>query len=599
MVGAPMSLTIQLLGAPSMSAHGGDRYRFRSRKSWGLLAYLILRERAPSRAEMSSLLFPEAEDPRRALRWNLSEIRQAFRDDASIGGDPLILELDPRVRVDVLTVTGGSWTDAIESEGLGRDLLEGMSFGSPSFETWLLIERQRLRASSEAVLHEAALGSLSKGDSLEAIELATRLVEMNPLDENHQALLIRALRLSGDLDSADRQLEACRQLFRDELGVAPGMAVKAAARAHPKGPQTARGSAEAMLEAGSAAIAAGAIPSGIETLRSAVVQADEQGKNRLMAEVRIALAEALIHSLRGEDEEGTTTLHEASDRALDGGYTDLAARAQMELGYVNFLRARYDRAEHWLTQARRLAGRKTELLTGVEIYLGAVASDRADYVEAERLLRLGSDLADRAGTIRRKAYAESVLGRLFLLKEDLDTAAEHLRMSIELSHTEHWLAFLPWPQALLGEVETKRGNLDAATQILEQAFARACQVGDPCWEGAAARALALLADARGDSNAAIRSLEDARLRCNRLSDTYIWLDGYILDALCLMGRRQSHPDTQRWAEELHQLASRTGMKELTVRALRHQTALGTPGTLDMAKVLVADIDNPALARLVE
>lgn len=57
---------------------------------------------------------------------------------------------------------------------------------------------------------------------------AVRVVAMNPLDENNQALLIRAYRTAGDDGAAALQLAACTELFARELGVVPGPAVQAA-----------------------------------------------------------------------------------------------------------------------------------------------------------------------------------------------------------------------------------------------------------------------------------------------------------------------------------------------------------------------------------
>ena len=48
---------------------------------------------------------------------------------------------------------------------------------------------------------------------------------------------------------------------------------------------------------------------------------------------------------------------------------------------------------------------------------------------------------------------------------------------------------------------------------------------------------------------------------------------------------------------MRDLTSRTGMKELTVRAMLHSAALGGTGDAALAAVLAADIDNPALQAL--
>ncbi len=128
--------------------------------------------------------------------------------------------------------------------------------------------------------------------------------------------------------------------------------------------------------------------------------------------------------------------------------------------------------------------------------------------------------------------------------------------------------------------------------MLEQAFARACQLGDPCWEGMSARGLALVADIHGDPSRAFDILADARRRCRRWADPCVWLDAYILDAQCDLGRRHAHPDVTTWTDTLRDLASLTGMKEMTVRSLLHGAALGREQDAEAATLLAADLDSP-------
>ena len=190
-----------------------------------------------------------------------------------------------------------------------------------------------------------------------------------------------------------------------------------------------------------------------------------------------------------------------------------------------------------------------------------------------------------------------MLGRIYLLRGDLDAAAKHLVASVDLAQRNHWLSFLPWPQALLGEVQLAGAESDAASRTLTQAFARACQIGDPCWEGISARGLALVAEADGETERAFGTLSDARARCSRLADPYVWLDVYILDAQCELGRRHGHPLTGRWVETMRERASRTGMRELIVRSMLHAAALGSDGDAAAAILLAADIENPTLDAL--
>lgn len=593
-----MTLSVRLLGRPDIVVGDEPAYRFRSQKSWALLAFLLLTDRPPSRSRLAELLFDSTLDPLRALRWNLAEVRRALGPDATLEGDPVVLSLPAGAVVDVEVVTRGTWSDAVHLPGLGADLLEGVSVrGAAGFESWLLSEQQRLAAASEAVLHEAAQALMARRELVDALRCAERVAEMSPLDENNHALLIRLQRMVGDNAAAERQLATITRLLDDELGVAPGIAIESAMRetAWRPSPVTGSVSIEAILESGAAAVAAGATDSGITSLRSAVGLADLASDRGLQVRSRLVLAETLIHSLRGMDEEGLASLYAADEIATHDAMPAIQAQIRAELGYVDFLRARYDRAELWLSTALTLAEGAPWVTAKALAYQGSIESDRAEYGTALMSLRRAMTHARAAGDVRRETYATTMVGRIHLLRGDIEAAGDELRAAIELGERDRWLAFLPWPQAFLGEVALLQGDVDAADSILSQAFARACQLGDPCWEGASARGLALVAEARGDADRAFELLADARIRCNRLADPYVWLDAYILDAQCDLGRRHGHPDTAVWVEAMRRLSSRTAMREMNVRALLHAAALGSPDAAAGAALLAATIDNDALA----
>lgn len=597
-----MSRTVRLLGPPGIEPADADAYRFRSRKSWALLAYLLLGTRAPSRAELADLLFADTNDPLRALRWCLAEIRRGLGEGCEVTGDPVVLTLPADVRVDAAVVTRGAWPEALEQAGLGQELLEGLALrGAPTFETWLLSERRRVAAASESILHEAALALTAEGRLAEARQLALRAAGMSPLDENHQALLVRLYRLAGDETAAKQQFDAYAELLAHQLGVPPGAAVREALEQPAEwGPELVdEASVRAVIEAGSAAASAGASEHGVASLRTAVRLADRAGADGLRVHARLVLAEALVHAVRGLDQEGLTVLHEADRIALRAGDRAAVARARAELGYVDFLRGRYNRAAVWLDDALARAEGSPTLQARAAVYLGAVESDRGDYPRASSLLEQAVRLAGVAGEPRREAYARTMLGRAALLRGELDAATAQLERAIVLAEGDHWLFFLPLAQALLGEVQLARRRTAEAAGTFQQAFARACQLGDPCWEGFGARGLALVAEAEGATERAFALLGEARVRCHRHPDSYAWLDVFILDALCLLGRRHGHPETPRWVEEMRDLASRAEMKELTVRALLHGAALGNHGDAAAARLLAADIDNPVLTRELE
>src|SRR4051794_1211679 len=258
-------LVIQLLGRPRLEIDGADGYRFRSRKSWAALAFLLLGERPPTRSQLAALLFTEADDPLRALRWCLAEIRRGLGPDARVDGDPVQVTLPPAAKVDVSVLLHGHWSEAIELPALGMELLDGLSIANAApFESWLLSQRRRLSAAAEAILHEAAVGHLSRGELDQARTLAIRAAVMSPMDENHQALLIRLYRLAGDDDAAERQFASWSATAQRELGTSPGAAVSLAMRERQRSAQVVdTASVHAITETGAAAVSAGAVTAGV------------------------------------------------------------------------------------------------------------------------------------------------------------------------------------------------------------------------------------------------------------------------------------------------------------------------------------------------
>jgi DNA-binding SARP family transcriptional activator len=183
--------------------------------------------------------------------------------------------------VDVLMA--GTSRAATELPGLGRELLEGMDIeGSPGFAAWLLGERRRLQALSEAVLREGALRSLASGNAATAVELATRLVAADPLDEDAHILLIRAFREPATRPPSNASSRRGSSSSAGELGVEPGPELAEAARIQANrsavGGAGGRAALLALLESGDAAVSAGAIDVGLEKLRGAVAGTRELGE---------------------------------------------------------------------------------------------------------------------------------------------------------------------------------------------------------------------------------------------------------------------------------------------------------------------------------
>jgi hypothetical protein len=89
-----------------------------------------------------------------------------------------------------------------------------------------------------------------------------------------------------------------------------------------------------------------------------------------------------------------------------------------------------------------------------------------------------------------------------------------------------------------------------------------------------ARGLGLLRASVGDHAKASAWLEEAHIRCSRVSDRYQWIRAYVLVATAL--DQHDHGQAGRLADTLAALAARGGMRELVVRAHLHRNRLGDP-----------------------
>ncbi|MFI7589303.1 BTAD domain-containing putative transcriptional regulator [Spongisporangium articulatum] len=585
-------LQIHLLGAPRVVRAGAAVQAPRGNKVWGLLAYLLLRGAPAGRSQLAELLFAEADDPLAALRWNLTQLRRLVDHPKGFRGDPLEPDwpagLEPRV--DVLDLTA-------DDPNVGSDLLAGMAFpDSPGFEIWLEAQRRQVRGTVESLLHETAISQLARGSAREASDVAARLVGLNPLEENFQTLLVRTLAMAGLPVAAQRAAEACRELFARELGVQPGAQLTAALRAGPTAARpvaTGAVAVEAQLLAGEAAVGAGATAAGLEVLARAVAEARGLDDGPLLARCLVASGTALVHAARGSDEEGAYDLHAAL--AVPGASPDVVAQAHTELGYVEFLRGGYELAQKHLLAAESHGAPRPDTRAMIETVRGAALSDQGFYDAALYPLRAALDVsAPGPAGERRRAYALSMIGRVHLLRGDYDEAATALDESTARSQACGWTTFVPWPESLRADVDLAAGDLSAAADRLERSFALGCQIGDPCWEGMAARGLGVLAAARGDGPGAVAILLDGLVRARRLPDAYVWAQAHVLDALAGVGVTYERPEAGAWVADLARTADRAGMREFGARAAVHRYRLGDDGALAAARALAAPLRSPLL-----
>ncbi len=588
-------LAIHLLGPPRLERDGEVVPPPRGLKAWAVLAYLVLAERPVPRARLAALLFADADDPLGALRWTLAQLRRALGLPDALRGDPLTADLAPGTVVDVLEL--GTATDGAVTGAPRGELLEGVEANAGAvFDAWLLVERLRLVSLAQAALRDAAHAALAAGDPLTAAGLAAQSLEADEFDEDTHELLVRSLARAGQVGAARDHAGACVTLFRRELGRDPDPRVRhAAGDVVPALPDRGgdRTAAEDQLAAGRAALDAGAVEPGLACLRLACAEARAVGDPALLTQVLAVLGAALVHAVRGRDEEGAAVLHEALALAEARGDRPLAAKVCRELGFVDVQAGRAGSAGHWLLRAGTFADADDERAAILGIR-GMALSDRAHYASAEQLLQESVACARRAGDARQAAWSLAILGRAHLLCGRMEAAIDVLDESLRLIADERWIAMQPFPEALRAEVAMTQGETDLATGLLDHAFSLGCRLGDPCWEAMAARSRGLLLRAAGDGDAAIATLHDAVTRAARVADPYVWIRAYCLDALVETAIDHGAPEAPDLAEELGHVAARGDMRELVVRAALHHGRLGDPNAVSTARLLGDGIDNPRL-----
>lgn len=594
-----MTRRVRLLGRPRIEDDGQRCPPPRGLKSWAVLARVALAERGVGRRELAAELFGEADDPLGALRWCLADLRRS-------------LALPGLLRDDLLAVAPGElWLDvrALEDGDLpageiGGELLDGVGLRNcPGFDTWLLLTRLRCTARGQEELRCRALSLLAAGDAGAAAESAGHAARLDPLDEAAQELFLRTLVAAGRAGLASAHLASCEALFARE-GLVPSPALRSAAR-DPKAAARPRLRsavvAASLLQAGTAALDAGAVDAGVETLRRAAAEAGRRADPAIEARALHALGSALVHAVRGSDGEGAVVLHRALRAARAAGESGVTADIQRELAFVDVQAGRHASAGRALREATRHACADPGRLAGILAIRGMNEADRGRHAEAADLLTRSAVTAGEAGRPRQQAWSQGVLARSLLLAGRAADARQAAEDSITLARRERWNAFLPWPQVLRAQCLAQAGHWADAAAETEHAFALACELGDPCWEGMAGRALGLLALHDGDRPAARRWLADARRRSDRVPDRYVWVSAYIsLAELQAEADRERDPArAARAAARLYSLAVRGDLPEFLAWALVYQAEAGDRGRAALARAAADGVSNPALQARIE
>jgi tetratricopeptide (TPR) repeat protein len=124
-------------------------------------------------------------------------------------------EADPATRADVLSRAIALYCG---------ELLPGC------YEDWVLSERERMAQAYLSTLRQLAQAREAVGEREQALDVALRAVQRDPLSEEARADLMRQLHAAGQPEAALRQYDEFERVLQEEMGETPSSALRALAR---------------------------------------------------------------------------------------------------------------------------------------------------------------------------------------------------------------------------------------------------------------------------------------------------------------------------------------------------------------------------------
>jgi DNA-binding SARP family transcriptional activator len=192
-----------------------------------LLVYLALQECPQSRGLVAATLWPDKTDRRaganlRSSIWRLPEPL----GKPLVVGNGCSLELAEHLDVDVRRVEAAGWAllkepddviDDVDPALFHRELLPGW------YDDWVIFERARLAQLQMHFLEALTYALIDRHRLPQALDIALRLVDADPLREGGQKALLAVYAAEGNHGQARRQYVAYRELIRQTFGCEPSI----------------------------------------------------------------------------------------------------------------------------------------------------------------------------------------------------------------------------------------------------------------------------------------------------------------------------------------------------------------------------------------
>ena len=223
---APVTVRLRLIGQMEAWTLTSETVLPAGRKTRALLAIVALSApRSALRGRLAELLWSRRseEQARASLRQEIHRLLEAL---SPAGGEILSITRDHlslrpgAVWIDVEEVMRATTAEPASLSLLDGDLLEDLDGVDPAFDTWLSMERERLRDRARK-LAEDLLAEQVKPEA--TIPAAQQLLSIDRAHEGAWRALMRAHVARGERGMAIQAYERCRAVLADLLDAAPSI----------------------------------------------------------------------------------------------------------------------------------------------------------------------------------------------------------------------------------------------------------------------------------------------------------------------------------------------------------------------------------------
>lgn len=215
---------LQTLGGLKVLVDGAP-VKLPTRKHYGLLVYLAMNPgKLTHRDQIAELLWSDTplRRARHSLTQSLYQLRNCLPGLETLKAPRQIGLTEPAVDADAMRLrTALQQNDVAQVERLWRgDFLAGFWIsGEPAFEHWQETTRDELRNATANALRSLLFTHVESHDWYAAERTATRLLELDPLDQDVHAARIRSIVAMGDVARARAEYRTTTTMLREKKAV--------------------------------------------------------------------------------------------------------------------------------------------------------------------------------------------------------------------------------------------------------------------------------------------------------------------------------------------------------------------------------------------